>query len=274
MISMIAPLAAGNALRVFLEPPPFARRWRLLRKLSDSFTGQDDPDAVVVHDGGDKPVLDIAGLVNGTLYFYRPFYSDGVAWSSAQAVSATPAATYEGVGSDVLSLVRDRLDLGLQEELRRGTLLQDEGHIQVLTAPPLTENTVWPIVTVHLQGDDPADRALGEAIGADEFDAIGGDWGDTEGWLSRVQLALMGWSLNPDERIELRRALKRIVQANLPVFADAGMTGVEFSMQDTEDFSSYDAPVYQVLCTFSCLAPSVVTWRVPAVSDVIQFIQE
>lgn len=274
MISLIQTVAAGNALRVFLEPPASARRWRLLRKVSSAFLGHDDPDAFAAYEGDDRPVMDSAGLVNGTLYYYRPYYWNGTVWAAGNVVSATPAATYEGVGADVLSLLRERLDLGLQVEVQRGTLVHDNGHIEVLTAPPATETTVWPLVTVHLQEDAPGDRAIGEFIGGDGFDPDTGLWDETEGWLAKTQIAIMGWSLNPDERIELRQALRRIVIANLPVFEAASIVDVEFSQQDTEDFSSYDAPVYQVLCTFSCTSPVAIKSTVPAVTSVIQIIVE
>lgn len=266
MISLIQPVAAGNALRVFLQPPAGAVWWRLLRRVDDAFAGESDPDALLVYEGVDKSTLDIAQLVNGTLYYYRPYYRVGGGWVPGTTVTATPNATYEGVGEDVLSLVRERLDLGLQTELARGVLTHERGHIPVLTAPPIFEDVVWPIVTVHLSNDGPAERAVGELIGVDEFD--GHDWFEKEGWLARTQLAIMGWSLNPDERIDLRKALRRIVQANLPIFDFAGMVEIEFSQQDTEDFSSYGAPVYQVLCTFSCLSPVQVGAKVGAIEEV------
>ncbi len=262
MISMIQPVAAGNALRVFLEPPSGALRWRLLRKLGDTFTGEDDTDAIVIYNGDDKPILDTLGLVNSTLYYYRPYYFDGTTWTPGTTVTSTPAATFEDLTVDVLSLVRERLDLGLQVEIARGNLIHDDSHIQVLTAPPTTDQARWPIVTVHLHDESAAERGIGEIIGADEFDAETDEWLEKEGWLARTQLSIMGWSLNPDERIELRKALRRILLANFPIFDFAGMIQIDFSQQDTEDFESFGAPVYQVLCTLSCLAPSQVGFRV------------
>jgi hypothetical protein len=271
MISLIQPLAAGNALRVFLQPPAGAASWRLLRKVADTFAGEADPDALLVYEGSDNVTLDITGLTNGTLYYYRPYYLFDATWVAGPTATATPNATYQQLGADVLSLVRERLDLGLQEELRRGTLLHDQGHIKVLTAPPTFEDTVWPVVTVHLGSEGPAERAIGEMIEVDEFSAD--SWTEKEGWLARTQLNIMGWSENPDERIELRRALLRIVQANLPVFDFAGMVEIEFSQQDMEDFATFVVPVYQVLCTFSCLAPAQVGASVGAIKEVISTIE-
>lgn len=250
MIAMIQPLAAGNALKVILDVPADASALRLLRRVTDAFTGQDDPDAYLVSDVLERATLDSVSLVNGTLYYYRPYYFIGSDWSAGTTVSATPAATYEDRTSDVLDIVRERLDLGLQVEVARTTLTHEQGHIKVLTAPPVLEDTVWPVVTVHLTNEAPGERGVGEM--SDEFE------GDSNGWLARVSLTIMGWSLNPDERIELRKALRRIVLANMGLFDFAGMVEIEFSQQDTEDFNSFGAPVYQTLCTFSCLAPVVV----------------
>jgi hypothetical protein len=270
MISLIQPVAAGNALRIFLEPPPGAVWWRLLRKVADTFTDESDPDALLIYEGSaEKNTLDIAQLVNGTLYYYRPYYRVGADWVAGATVTATPNATYEGIGGDVLELVRDRLDLGLQEEVRRGALTHDQGHIKVLTAPPIFEDTVFPVVTVHLTEDSPAERAIGEMVEEDQFDADSFGWAEKEGWLARTSLTIMGWTMNPDERIDLRKALRRLVQANLPIFDFAGMVQIEFSQQDTEDFASYSAPVYQVLCTFSCLSPAQVGAKVGAIRDVV-----
>lgn len=272
MISLIQPVAAGNALRVFLQPPAGATWWRVLRRVDDGFSGESDPDALLILEGAEKSTLDIAQLINGTLYYYRPYYQVGNEWVAGSTVTATPSAIYEDVGGDVLELVRDRLDLGLQVELSRGVLSHERQHIKVLTAPPVVDDVVWPLVTVHLSNDGPDVRGIGEVIGADESDDLG--WFEKEGWLARTQLTIMGWSLNPDERIDLRKALRRIIQANLPIFDFAGMTEIEFSQQDTEDFTSYGPPVYQVLCTFSCLSPVQIGAKVGAIEEVISTILE
>lgn len=272
MIAMIQPLAAGNALRVTLDVPAGATKCRLLRKVTGTFSGQDDPDAYLVSEALERSVLDFANLANGTLYYYGAYFFVGAAWQTSAVVSATPAATYEDRGGDVLTLVRERVDLGLQVEVDRGTLTHDQGHIKVLTAPPIFDDTVWPVVTVHLANEAPGERGVGEILFPDEFD--GTDWGDSDGWLARVQVTIMGWSLNPDERIELRKALRRIVVTNLSLFDFAGMVEIDFSQQDTEDFNSWSVPVYQVLCTLSCMAPVLVGSKVGAIDEVITTIVE
>lgn len=271
-IAMILPLPAGNALRVFLQPPVGATRWRLLRKTADTFTGQDDVDAAVVEDGGVTEPVDAAGLVNGITYYYRPFYWQAGTWQAGATASAAPAATYADQAPDVMTVVRDRLQAGLLVEIQRGTLTHENGAIPVFTAPPAYGAARWPIVSVHLTNEDPAERFIGESVAADAVDDVTDLWTEPEGWLAKTELAVVGWSLNPDERVELRKALRRIVIANLQVFDAYGFVNVSFSQQDMEDFESYEAPVYQAMGTFSCLAPVSVVTDTGRVTDVTQVV--
>lgn len=97
-------------------------------------------------------------------------------------------------------------------------------------------------------------------------DDFGDDiWTAHEGWLSSVQIQIVGWSLNADERIELRKAIGRIIKANLSLFDHEGMIQIEVSQQDVEDFTSFSAPVYQSMASFSCLAPSHISIADPLI---------
>lgn len=275
-ITAASSLAVGNAVRVFLAPPATARLWRLLRKETDDISSEIDPAAVKVYEGTERTPLDYRLLANGTTYYYRVFYWDGSAWTGSASKSAVPAATYADASTDVPSLVRDRLDDGLAAEVAAGRLSPDAGYIKVLNAPPQSEDVNLPVVTVHLESEAPFARGLGEMVEAGEFDALSGEWEETEGWLARVQLSIVGWSLNPDERKELRKALRRLIVANLSVFDEVGMAQIEMQQQDVDALSGeYPAPVYQVMCSFSCLAPvRVITSRDPAIADVTQTIVE
>lgn len=269
MISLIQALPIGNALRVHLNPPAGAERWRLLRKLADNFVDQDDPDAVVVLDSQtDRVVLDRDALANGTTYFYRPYsFADGT-WQEHDTVAAAPEAVLADASVDVQLLVRERLEMGLQAEIDGDRITHEYNRIPVYTAPPVFEETRWPVVTVHLNNDARGESSLGMHIVPDEFDDAETDWTEFEGYLSAVNLLVVGWALNPDQRIALRQAIKRVVLGNLPVFDDVGMLNVEAQLSDAEDFASYSAPVYQAVCQISCLAPSAVSAAVDAIDDV------
>lgn len=260
-IALISPIGAGNALRISIAPPAGAVAWRVLRRTSDSFTGPTDTDAIMVYAGTARVVLDDNGLTNGTPVWYRAYYWDGAAWSSSASATATPQATYSDESTDALSVVRDRLDDGLLVEVQRGVLHHADGAIPVLTAPPVYDATRFPCVTVHLQSEAPRERWIGENATGDDNDKdyFSDTSTDGAGWLAQTQLTIMGWSLNPDERKELRKSIRRILVANLPVFDERGMVNVNFSQQDTEDFESYAAPVYQVMTSFDCLTPILVT---------------
>lgn len=270
---MIQPLPVGNALRLFIQPPTGAARWKVLRNGNGVFSGHDDPGAAVVYEGGDAVVLDTAFLQNEVMAFYRPYYTaDGAVWEAGAVASGTPAATYEEFTTDVMSVLRQRLESGLQVEVQRGTLINELGYIPVYTAAPSLERDLrMPLVTLHMESEEPAERGLGEYIGGDDFDSVGQEWQESEGWLARVNISVVGWSLNADERIALRQALRRIVVANLSVFDAAGFLTVNLSQQDVDAVSGeYPAPMYQVMNTFTCLAPVRVGSRAPVgVQDII-----
>lgn len=259
MISMVQPLPVGNALRLFLEPPAAATVWRVLRKGSDTFTGPDDAGAIVAYEGDSKVFLDVAFLQNSVMAFYRPYYSSdgGLTWVDGPTSSGTPAADYEEATTDALDLLRARLEAGLKVECDRGNFATQNGYIQVVNASPSLERDLeFPLVTLHLESEDPVVRGLGEDIAGDQFDGIGGAWVDGEGWISDVRITLIGWSLNADERSELRKAIRRVVLANGPVFAEFGIVMPSLSLSDNDAVSGeYPAPMYQVMGTFTCQAP-------------------
>lgn len=272
MISLVQPLYAGNALRLFIEPPATAVRWKVLRKGSDTFLAHDDASAYLAYDGDERVVVDAAFLQNDVMAFYRPFYTDdGVAWSAGPTAFGTPAATYDEATTDVLDLIRDRLEAGLKVECDRGSFATQLGYIQVIRgAASLERDLQFPLVTCHLEVEDQNTRFIGEDVMGDLYDAIGDQWEESEGWLANVRLTLVGWSLNGDERNELRKAIRRVVMANLPVFASYGWEQVELRQEDVDAVNGeYQAPLYQVMNTFSCVAPVRVTGNVTPVRDVI-----
>lgn len=274
MISLIQPIAVGNALRLLLSPPAGATRWKLLRKSADTFTGHDDPDAYVALDGTERSVLDSYFLVNGTPYWYKLYSLVAGVYVASDSAMQVPSATYADMTTDVLETVRDRLDYGFQVEVARENISHENNRVSVLTAPPVFEDTRWPVVTVQLVNESPVNRAIGEMVDEDRFLENEGQWEQYEGWHASVQLSIGIYSLNPDERIELRKALRRIVIGNLPVFDESGMLMVELQTQDTEDFTSYSAPVYMVMATFTCVAPAYVGSRENIITDIVQTIVE
>jgi hypothetical protein len=251
MIHTVQPLSVGNALRLFIQPPAGAARWKVLRNGSGVFAGHDDPSALVAYDGTEKVVVDIESLQNGTAAYYRPFYTsnNGASWLAGPVASGTPAATYEEQTTDVLVTLRARLEAGLKVECQRGHLINELGYIPVFTASPAMDHDLrLPLVTVHLESEDSGERGIGECIGS-SFD-------DEEGWLSNVSVVVVGWSLNGDERAELRQAIRRIIIANFPVFEGMGWVLPHLAQQDVDAVGGeYPAPIYQVMNTFTCIAP-------------------
>lgn len=268
MISFAQSLAIGNAVRIVLAPPAGATRWRLLRKPADNFSGQDDPAALVVLDSKQTiSTVDRQSLTNTTTYFYRAYYLAGATWTESATVPVTVTADYQEVTDDVLTMVIDRLNLGLFVELQRGKLKHPNGRIPVLPAFPFGKEIAWPVVTVHLSSDGSDGRGIGETLMPDEFD--GDDWEIGEGWLSRVRLDVIGWSQNPIERASIRQAIRRVIIANLPVFDSAGMVQIDMSQMDAEEpHGEKNTVIYKSVGSFSCVAPVQIISKQDEIVDV------
>jgi hypothetical protein len=277
---MVHPLPVGNAMQLVVAAPRGAAVLRVLRRAGgDGFTGPDDASPGVVR-VADAPVgaslVDISGLENGTTYTWRVWYKDAAgSWlpaSTSGARSGTPQATYRGDDPDPQTLLALRLELGLRVEVQRGRLRPSArtGRVGVVLAPfaladaPESE---FPVVSVHVEHDTPEARAIGEVLLPDLH--ADGAWTETTGWLSRVVVNVVGATRNPDGRAALRRAIKRIVLANLPVFDAMGLSLVEFAQQDAEDLSSLGAPVYFTRGTFSCMVGATVESDVGEIEDVV-----
>lgn len=274
-IALLRALPVGNAVELTLAVDGDITWLRLLRRPDDEFAGPDDPDATCVLDELRSPdatgfvaVLDSRDIANGVPLFYQLYGHDGTAWQASAPATITPESTLLDRSIDPLIVLRDRLTVGLAEEIAAGRLKPPTGHIPVWTAPPQVESTSWPVVTLRLEADRPAERFIGEMADDDARLPPPDGWMETEGWLSHVTLQVIGWSQNPDERIALRQALKRLVLGNLPVFAAQGLVTPDWSQQDSEDFQTFNAPVYQTVGTFTCLAPSLVAGTVPAIGRI------
>lgn len=251
-------MAIGNALRVFLTPPANAEYWRVLRKSTDDIVDQDDGYALVAYEGDHRIFIDTASLLNDIRAYYTPFYRINGEWVRGAGSYGTPAATYEDYSTEVLSVLRDRLEAGLTIEVERGNLMNELGYVQVLTAPPtMNMNIQFPLVTVTLEGESRDLRGIGEDTMGDFLEADDEEWLEHEGWLAGVQVSIVGWSLNPDERIELRKAIRRVIVGNLTVLADKGMSLPNLSLKDDDAVNGEfgDTPMYLVTGIFSCTAP-------------------
>lgn len=271
MILEIRPLAAGNALHLFLRPPAGAVLWRVLRKPQNTIASETDPDALVAYEGTDKVIIDAEpGLVNEQPAWYRAFFFVGGVWVATDAKSGTPVATYEDASTDVQSLVRERVEKGLAVEVARETLKPGEtGVIAVYTAPPVAEEVEWPVVTVQLESDRSGERGIGEILEADHFQPVDAEWVSSEGYLADVSVVVSGWCLNPDERVEFRKALRRLIVANFAVFDAAGMTEIQLTFGDADFINGeFAANVFQTNVTLSCKAPVIVREYAQKVVDV------
>jgi hypothetical protein len=264
MIALLTSISSGNAVSVLLNPPSTAVKWRILRNLTGVFADQNS--ATLVYEGNERHFTDIAGLDNGIVVFYQPFYWNGSVWSTAPAKSITPGLTFVDRSVDVLSLVRDRLDAGFAGLVARGDLTHPRGNFPVLTASPQVEDAAFPIVTVHLSSDSDDVRFVGDTLHDDVMN-VDESVSEINGWLSQYSLEIVVWSLNGDERKALRAAMKTILISNLTVFSSNEMEEISLQFSDQEDFETYQSPMYTGHCSLRCLAPTVIDSSGPAVKS-------
>ena len=254
-ISMIRPAYAGNAIRIYLSVPEGTERWRLLRRTDESFAGPEDPAAALVYDGDEEQwnILDDSILRNGVTYFYRLYLLKEGEWVEDGTASAESSFSAIDGGDDPQMFMRDRLDFGLNELVKAKKLTHRNGRIPVMIAPPTFDGTVFPVVVVQFSSGSSQEYSIGNDLGS-ALTKDGRQWQIDEGWLSKVQLTIAAWSMNPDERIQLRRAVEFIILSNLGIFERNGMTNLEIQQSDTEDYHSYNAPMYQSITTATCLS--------------------
>lgn len=277
MFALIEPMPAGNAVRIILSPPSGAAEWKVLRRASDSITGPDDAGAVLVADWGRyEGIIDDDGLVNGTAAYYRVFYRDAAGapiLPHGPAQSVTPAATARDTSPSPLRILRRRLELGLAAAVAEGRLTPRSGKVPIVVAPMVDPGKIsFPIVSIHLDRDAPAERAVAEFLFED---ATADGFDDTHGYLSEVSINVVAVSLNPDERLTLGEVLKHIVLSNHPVFLAHGLMRPSASLAHSEMAPDQNAtPLYVAALTFTCLAPSQFTAAAPVITDATATVME
>ena len=256
--NILQPISCGNAVRLVVQPAAGETRWRVLRKEANDFTGPDDPAAFVVHEGAERFLTDARLLVNGVTYHYALYGGAMGVWSAPVVAAVVPEALFTDVSADAQELVRERLDVGLQSLIGRGLAPLSKPSLAVMSIPFYQQGTDLPVVTVLFAGGSATGHALGSQMSDEVFD--GSDFIGTQGWHESITLEISAWSLNAEERNTIRRALKAAIAANLGIFAESGLMNFEVqSVQDTEDFQSMNAPVYQTVIRVSCQAVCAVT---------------
>lgn len=250
MLAMCYPLPAGNAVRLVLYPPSGAQALVIVRREDGTApVSHDDPAALEVYRGAPvRSVTDWELVPDGVVLLYRAFWLVGGVWvdGGVRTVRADPWFVDRSV--EPLLVLRDRLDLGLRAYVARGELRPQSGAIPVLIASPLIEETPMPVVTVHLESESSEVVPVGAELAAD-VDSV-----SVTGHLARVRMQAVGWSLNVDERLTLRRAMTAVLAANREVFEEAGLSELDIQFADQDDFTTYSAPVYQAIGTVSCVA--------------------
>lgn len=263
-IAYAAPLPSGNAAQIILNPQVGEVSWRVLRKVgamdSTTFSGADDPSALLIHNGNARTINDFLGLVNGQphTYIVYPFDSNGALMPLFAKTTIIPNQDFEDTSVDAQEVIRARIESVLTTMIANQQLMPTTPNISVLSIPFCTQNTTIPVVTVLLGSDISDTRGIGDSLGAGmPVDVVG--WDESDGWFSRISIDLCIWSFNPVERNDLRRAVKAAIISSLGRFEDAGLVQIELHLRDEEDSESMNAPLYKTTGVLTCLAPSSTT---------------
>lgn len=275
-ITFLSTLPIGHAVELTVAVPAGMLGWHVRRRLDAQFPADplDMSDCTLIHAEeralpdfrmAATSLLDDADIQHGIPYYYQAYGYDGQRWTSSPVHTLTPQGRALVHSPDPLTLLRERLRVGLEDAVLAKQLRPATGRIPVLTAPPQADTTAWPLVTLHLETDTAAERYIGEQVDMDRR-TLNGTWLETEGWLSRTDIRVIGWSQNPDERMALRLILKHLILGNLPVFAAHGLMTPDWSQQDSEDFQTYPAPVYQTVGSFSCLSAAALSAPAPSIA--------
>ena len=110
---------------------------------------------------------------------------------------------------------------------------------------------------MHISSDNSnGNQFIGGLSDSDFTSTDNGIIGERDGWLSSYQVIIAAWSLNADERYALKKAVKRLIIANKPVFDAAGFLDLEVSQSHIDDMQSYTCPVYRAETILNFLADS------------------
>lgn len=259
----------GAAVFLYLaDIPCAARQLRVLRRWDANFPEQPIEDAHTFAVFGGAPqagVLDWHGLVPGVEHWYADYYwVDGV-WQRGEPRAVVPTLQMHPPSLDSLDVIRERTEIGLNALVQAGVLRHPRGQFSVLTAPPVLDDVVFPAVAVHLEQAAPDQHYIGGFFSADVLES--GCWRDGEGWRSRYSVMIESWSLNPDERRLLRRAIRDTLAASRDVLELCGIQELDVTLADDEDFQSYNAPLYRTHARLSYLAPDVIWVQTPPIRD-------
>lgn len=270
------PLPAGNATRIILQPANeyedpenVETAWKVLRRQAADPVDADDPAAFVVYYGGNEAdLIDSELLVNGVVYHYAVFPRANGTFQDPVRFNLTPARSQRIYGDEPFLLLRDRVAKYIDACVADGELNPPSGFVKTQVTPPIFEETAWPVVTLSLITDRPEVRSIGDGIGG-EARLSDGQWYEAGGgWLSRVQIAVTGWSKNGEERLLLRRVLKAAILGQMEVLDAAGLTNISVTVADHDELQQYPVPVYCAVATVDFLAPSIVLAQTAPISDV------
>lgn len=268
------PFDFGGAVRLLWVNPSDATfdHVIILRKATNDISGPTDPAAILVNRGIGKQAEEFRSvflpndITSSDLYrtilddgiqswastiYYKIFASNAdesdISTASVIAVSLPQVSTFEEF--DVIGSLLTFIKSYLKQQIVTGALRLPVGKtdIDVIDGPPLLDAISFPIVSLHLDQDQPIGFSIGDNIG--HMDEDGDDTVLRRGFMSNVTIAVVGVTDNPEIRRLLYRALKGALIAGRQLMEQHGMLNMELSGRFNEDFINYDMPLFSAEMT-------------------------
>ncbi len=261
----------GNACRIDFVYPESAKRVRVLRKVGSDPSAVDDATAVIVLDAppinylsanlqGSEAYLvdhgfqkidatDPVSLVNGTAYHYAIYVWDGSAYSDPELITLTPKLAISYVEPNTKKMLMERIETTMRALYGTGAYAfkaaAQVAEIKVFSTYPRVKECTFPLVSVHRDGEQEAERFLGDNVGERDVEVSSvAAHEELRGRVRRVRFAVLGWTMDSGERDELTQLMNAAIRANVGLFSEMGFADVIVSGSDAEDFMTFDAPMY------------------------------
>lgn len=280
-------LPEGAAVAVYVTVPSDSVQLRIIRRedalpTHETDLGQrgtllfDDEPFLLGYDGARRGLTDFGTslnpLVDDLEYFYGVFSQDSAGdWSAAAAASVTPKTKIELYAIDPQQIVVQRLEEKILRLLKADDLLPENQQrfgfrreilpqgIRVIDAFPFEGGPKWPVVSVHVEKDVYEEAFLGQA-GVQSVGDFPDHHDENRAGVFDSELAILGWTLNKEERAKVRVLLKAAIYEDLRFYERVGLQQLAIvGPADAEDFT-LGAPIYNVVISLSCkvLAQTVV----------------
>jgi len=260
----------GGGVRLLWMNPDFPtlHHVKIVRKTTNLFEGPTDPSATVVYAGGrgiltrpyqtvfrpsplqheerHRSTLDTKAVQWATTYYYAAYAMNqdetDVSSPALLTVRTPDVSLLEEV--DVIGLLMDYVRAYFKRQIVAHQFDLPAGitEVQVLDSPPLIDSVTFPCISLHLDSDAPDAYLIGDDT--NQLNTEGDTAVHRRGYLASFNLAITGWTENPEIRRHLYRHLKGCLFSARQLLEQSGVMNTTLTGRYGEDFESYNLPMF------------------------------